>query len=182
MADASRLDTASDQAVVQQAASTEVTRLVNEHAKSLYAYAFRLTGSSNDAEDLTQQVFLIAQQKIGQLRDPNKARAWLFRILRNEFLASRQRKAPVSEADLECDIASTKGDETQESQVDRERLQASLNELSDEYRVILVMFYFDELSYKEIAAQLEIPIGTVMSRLARAKSSLRSKLGAANAV
>lgn len=60
--------------------------------------------------------------------------------------------------------------------IDRERLQLALDELPDEYRLVVAMFYFEELSYKEIASELELPIGTVMSRLSRAKGRLRHRL------
>jgi len=61
-------------------------------------------------------------------------------------------------------------------EVDRELLQMALDELPDQHRLILVMFYFEELSYKEIARELEVPMGTVMSRLARAKTRLRQRV------
>src|SRR5438445_13896895 len=63
-----------------------VEKLVDAHYASLYRYAFRLSGSAADAEDLTQDAFCQAQLKLGQLRDPDKARAWLFSILRNAYL------------------------------------------------------------------------------------------------
>ncbi len=154
----------------------DIDRLVAEHHQAVYRYAYRLAGSTADAEDLTQQVFLIAQQKLDQLRQPKDARGWLFAILRNSFLRGRQRLAPVSTATLELDIDSIPAEIPDEDDIDRERLQAAINELPDEFRVVLVMFYFEECSYREIAQSLDMPMGTVMSRLARAKGHLRAKL------
>ena len=70
----------------------DVAHLVAEHHQAVYRYAYRLTGSIHDAEDLTQQVFLAAQRKMGQLRSIDDAGAWLFAILRNCFLKDRQRR------------------------------------------------------------------------------------------
>ena len=66
--------------------SMDIAQLVAEHHQAVYAYAFRLSGSVPDAEDLTQQVFLAAQRKLGQLRNLESVRSWLFAILRNCFL------------------------------------------------------------------------------------------------
>lgn len=157
--------------------SDHLGRWVAEHHAPLYRYAYRLTGSVPDAEDLTQQTFLIAQQKRDQVRDQDKARAWLFTILRSCFLKSLRKKAPLSAGDLEIEIElAATAPFPRESEVDGERLQAALNSLPDEFRLVLAMFYFEEYSYKEIAERLEVPMGTVMSRLSRAKKHLRKAL------
>jgi len=121
-------------------------------------------------------VFLTAQQKLGQLRKVESARSWLFTILRNCFLKDRQRRRPVSATNLQLNIDSIPAETPQREEIDGERLQEAINELSDDFRLVLVMFYFEECSYRQIAEQLDMPIGTVMSRLARAKGYLRSKL------
>jgi RNA polymerase sigma-70 factor (ECF subfamily) len=157
--------------------SADLSRWVAEHHVSLYRYAFRLTGSVPDAEDLTQQTFLIAQQKMDQVRDAEKVRAWLFSVLRSCFLKSLRKKSPLPAGDMEFEIELAAVDRfPRESEVDGERLQAALNGLADEFRVVLAMFYFEEYSYKEIAERLEVPMGTVMSRLSRAKRHLRNAL------
>ena len=153
----------------------EITQLVAEHHQVVYRYAYRLTGSVQDAEDLTQQVFLTAQQKLGQLRNINAAKSWLFAILRNSFVKDRQRRRPVLATDVAMDVDSVPTDSL-EGDVDQERLQDALNRLPDDFRRVVLMFYFEECSYKEIAERLEMPIGTVMSRLSRAKGHLRSIL------
>ncbi|HUT13883.1 MAG TPA: sigma-70 family RNA polymerase sigma factor [Thermoguttaceae bacterium] len=155
---------------------TDVTRLVTDHHRAVYAYAYRLTGSVADAEDLSQEVFLAAQQKLGQLRKIESARSWLFTILRNCFLKLRQRQRPVPAANLQLNIDSIPAEVPEEPEIDQQRLQEAVNQLSDSFRVVLVMFYFEECSYREIAERLDLPIGTVMSRLARAKGHLRSML------
>jgi RNA polymerase sigma-70 factor, ECF subfamily len=153
--------------------SLDIERLVADHHQAVYQYAYRLTGSVQDAEDLAQQVFLIAQRKIDQLRNADAAGSWLFAILRNCFLKDRQRRRPALAGDLELDVdlvpQAAAADEP-----DGDELQNALNRLPDAFRLVVAMFYFEECSYREIADQLEMPIGTVMSRLARAKGHLRS--------
>jgi RNA polymerase sigma-70 factor (ECF subfamily) len=155
--------------------SAEVVRWVADHHRAVYSYAFRLTGSVPDAEDLTQQTFLIAHRKTKQVRHKDKVRGWLFTVLRSCFLKLRRKKTPIPAGTLEYDIEAEDRLPI-DSEIDGERLQAALNELADEFRIVLAMFYFEECSYKEIAEQLGVPIGTVMSRLARAKSHLRKRL------
>ncbi len=150
--------------------------LVDEHYVSLYRYAYRLTGSANEAEDLTQDTFCQAQQKYHQLREQSKARAWLFRILRNGYLQKLRTQKQEKTVPLEWvgDVA----DQLPENLplVDSEQLQEALNELPEVYRTPIILYYFEDFSYRDIADQMELPIGTVMSRLARAKAHLRTKL------
>lgn len=154
----------------------DMTRLVDEHLPVLYAYAYRLTGSVDEAEDLTQQTFLVAQQKIGQLRESIKVQAWLLRVLRNGFLKSRRKRVPVAASQIEMDVSQLSEDFGAELPWDTERLQRALDELPDDFRAVVLMFYFEGLSYQQIADQTDAPIGTVMSRLSRAKHHLREKM------
>lgn len=160
------------------AAPLDVGQLVADHHASLYRYAFRLAGSAVDAEDLTQQVFLIAQQKLDQVRDAQCVRSWLYTVLRNCFLKSRRQQSPVPAGAIELDINAIP-DEVLERDVDSERLQNAIDSLEDDFRIAVLLFYFEFRSYREMAEILEVPIGTVMSRLARAKARLRAALCAA---
>lgn len=151
----------------------DVRTLVTEHHAELYRYAYRLTGSQPDAEDLTQQVFLVAQAKIGQLRDVSRRRSWLFTVLRNAFLKSRSRRRPTSGASLDLDLENIPEETPDEGPYDRERLQGAIDQLPSPFKLVLLMFYFEDCSYREIAERLELPLGTVMSRLSRAKQHVR---------
>jgi RNA polymerase sigma-70 factor (ECF subfamily) len=157
-------------------ATPDIARLVAEHHESVYRYAYRLTGSVHDAEDLTQQTFLTAQRKMGDLRKIDAARKWLCAILRNCFLRERQRRRPTLAADLEVRLDPVAPDVSGSDSSDPARLQEALNGLPDGFRLAVVMFFFEECSYREIADELGVPMGTVMSRLARAKGHLRSIL------
>jgi RNA polymerase sigma-70 factor (ECF subfamily) len=145
----------------------------------VYRYAVRLCGCPVEAEDLTQQTFLIAQEKRHQLRDPAKARAWLLSIVRSCFLKGLKRMRPLAGSDADICLAEVAAPPPPE-EIDGERLAAALAELPPEFRVVVLMFYFEDLSYQAIAAQLGIPIGTVMSRLSRAKAHLRRRLSEAS--
>ena len=158
----------------------ELVELVRLHYALLYRYAYRLAGSAADAEDLTQQTFLTAQTKLDQLREPERAKSWLIAILRNTYLKGLRDRGRATFVSLECVADPGNGHET-ELVFDQEELQAALDALPEEYRTPLTLFYFEEFSYKEISELMDTPIGTVMSRLARAKSYLRRKLSASPA-
>jgi RNA polymerase sigma-70 factor (ECF subfamily) len=155
--------------------ATDIAHLVRDHHAVVYRYAYRLSGSVPDAEDLTQQVFLIAHEKIAQLRSERKVRSWLFAILRNCFRRSRIRRVPMPAGDLQIDLANIPED-TVDDEIDEARLQVAIDGIPAEMRLVLIMFYFETCSYREIAEKLVIPIGTVMSRLSRAKAHLRRQL------
>jgi RNA polymerase sigma-70 factor, ECF subfamily len=156
--------------------NSNVQRLVADHLDAVYRYAYRLTGSVQDAEDLTQQVFLLAQERLDQLRQADRARGWLFTILRNSFLKMVQRSQPVLATNLGVNLDAIPAELESGQAVESAELQAAIDELPAEFRVVVAMFYFEECSYREIAEKLNLPMGTVMSRLARAKGQLRSKL------
>ncbi len=155
--------------------NTAVTALVQEHYAFLYRYACRLCGSVQDAEDLTQQAFLAAQRSIDQLREPDKARAWLAAILRNAYRRGFRHAVggvavPLDSIPEPVQLAES------ETPLDPDELQTVLAELPEEYRSALILYYQEHLGYREIAEALEVPIGTVMSRLSRGKAHLRRKL------
>jgi RNA polymerase sigma-70 factor (ECF subfamily) len=151
-------------------------QLVQQHYEALYRYAFRLSGCANDAEDLTQDAFCQAQLKLRQLRDLDRVKAWLFSILRNAYLHRvrddrRQHVVPL-------EFAGELPERVQEPlpEISSQQLQAVLNELPEDFRTPLILYYFEDFSYRDIAEQMAVPIGTVMSRLARGKAHLRTRL------
>jgi RNA polymerase sigma-70 factor (ECF subfamily) len=158
------------------AQSPDVARLVTEHGAVLYRYAYRLTGLPADAEDLTQQVFLTALRKLDQLREPAAARAWLFSVLRRAYLRQVRKPRPQPAANFDVDVDLLAVELPDELTFDGEELQRAIDELPDDFKLVLVGFYFEDCTYKELAERLEVPIGTVMSRLSRAKGYLRTRL------
>ena len=152
-----------------------VQSLVKEHYEALYRYAYRLSGQATDAEDLVQETFCKAQEKLSQLREPERAKAWLFSILRNNYLHRLRASHHPRMLSLE-EIHDFPEPAEGLPEVEPEKLQQALNELPELFRTPIIMFYFEEFSYRDIAEQMEVPIGTVMSRLARAKAFLRDRL------
>lgn len=159
----------------QQAGDDLVTRMVVDFATPLYRYAYRLCGCAADAEDLVQQTFVIAQAQQEQLRDRERLSAWLHAILRHSW-CKQCRRERIHDAALQSLAIEQATSSPREEGVDREQLQRALDALPTEFRLVILMYFFEQLSYQEIAEQLEIPIGTVMSRLSRAKQQLRRKL------
>ena len=159
----------------------DIVAVVRVHHRQVYRYAYHLVGNVADAEDLTQQTFLIAHQKLCQIREWSKLDRWLFAVLRSCFHKQCRRRSPTPAASLELNMDEVPIHLPDEDAIDREQLGRALQRLPQPSRVILMMFYFDECSYKEIAEQLEVPIGTVMSRLTRAKQRLRVLLVASRA-
>lgn len=157
-------------------AMIDIADLVSQYHRGMYQYAFRLTGCAADAEDLVQEAFLIAQQKLAQLRSEKAARSWLFTIERNCFIRSLKHTRPVSVGSIGLNIDSVPQETSCDDEIDSDRLQEALDRLPPKHRTMLAMFYFEDIPYREIAQQLDMPIGTVMSRLARAKSRLRTEL------
>jgi RNA polymerase sigma-70 factor (ECF subfamily) len=154
----------------------QIEELVATHYALLYRYAYRLSGSSQEAEDLTQEAFFLAQNKLGQLRDWQRAKAWLFSILRNAYL--HKVRAGKKEKCVSLEGIAEVPDRLPEPllEVDPAQLQQMLNELPETFRTPLILYYFEDFSYRDIAEQMNVPLGTVMSRLARAKAYLRQRL------
>jgi RNA polymerase sigma-70 factor (ECF subfamily) len=162
--------------MVDDEAIPPIAQLIADHHQAVYRYAYRLAGSVADAEDLTQQVFLIAHEKREQVRSPETVRTWLFTVLRNAFLKGCQKRRPIPAGSIDFLLDSIPAQAPPADEIDREKLQQALEELPPQYRVVVSMFYYEDCSYREIAEKLSLPMGTVMSRLARAKALLRSKL------
>jgi RNA polymerase sigma factor (sigma-70 family) len=159
--------------------SSEVfTQLVDAHYTSLYRFALSLARNSADAGDLVQQTFFIWATKGHGLRESAKAKSWLFTTLYREFLRGRRREArATSLEDLppgEADIAAEDVDRV--ARLDAATVMAALQTVDEVFRAPLTLFYLEDLSYQEIAGTLDVPIGTVMSRLSRGKAQLRAAL------
>jgi RNA polymerase sigma-70 factor (ECF subfamily) len=154
---------------------------------SLYGTALRLTANPADAEDLVQDTYLKAFRAAGQFRPGTNLKAWLFTILHNTFLNSRRRavKEPLAlEADeIERAAAALPGEpETPERLLLRSTLdadlQAALDSLPEAFRQAVWLRDVEEFTYAEIAAMLDVPIGTVMSRISRGRRLLYDRLSA----
>ena len=159
-------------------------KLVTEYEKAVYAIAQRMTGNPEDAADMTQETFIKAYNSLGSFRGDSKFSVWLYRIANNvclDFLRSRSRKPTVS--------LSVEDDEGEENQLDvadesqspelllergltRDAVRRGLDTLPPDYKQILLLREIQGLSYEEIASALGIDLGTVKSRIFRARKKL----------
>ncbi len=152
--------------------------VVERHYAALYRFAFSLTRREADAADLTQQTFLIWARRGHQLRDPARAGTWLFTTLHREFLRARRRGERRAEVGLDeqtlDELPAPSADVIRE--LDLAAVQGALLGLAEHHRAPLSLFYLTGHTYAEIAEILDVPLGTVMSRLSRAKTELRRAL------
>lgn len=156
--------------------------LVDRFYEGLYRFAWSLARNEADACDLTQQTFAIWARKGHQLRDSSKVRSWLFTTLYREFVTTWRHQAqfPHQELDVQHEeVASTEPRIVEE--MDGRTVLQTLSKVESVYRAPLTLFYLEQHSYKEIAEILDVPIGTVMSRIARGKQQLRVLLSEAQA-
>jgi RNA polymerase sigma-70 factor, ECF subfamily len=158
-------------------------QLAMPHFERLYNFACWLTHDRQEAEDLVQETYAKALKGFASFQPGTNFRAWIYKILRNAFLTSRTglKAATTVPLDLEGEeeiLPAIK--ETPESilvqRSDRQLVQQSLEQLPVAYREILLLCEVEEMSYQEISATLAIPMGTVMSRLSRARKTLRDCL------
>lgn len=151
--------------------------LVDQWYDPLYRFALSLSRNGDNALDLTQQTFARWAEKGSGLRDASKAKSWLFTVLYREFLNSQRQQRQETTPDSEDFFESVPADETSSPRsIDGQQAMAALQEIDQAFRAPLVLFYLENHSYKEIAEILEVPIGTVMSRISRGKEQLRRKL------
>lgn len=153
---------------------TEFEDLVDAHYQPLYRFAMSLAKNPDRAADLVQQTFCIWASKGHQLKDRSKAKTWLFTTLYREHLGHARRSTKFKETELEESEPQLPAHEPDaDRKLDANRAVALLGELDETFRAPLTLFYLQQHSYKEIAAVLDIPMGTVMSRISRAKDQLR---------
>ena len=145
---------------------------------SLYRFALSLCRTPADAADLTQEAFQKLAQHGDSLRDPSRAKSWLFTTVYRAFLQRRRHDTHFPEVELsEAEPFLPYERETDlSSRLDAATALAALLTLDEHFRAPLTLFYLEDHSYAEIAKILDVPIGTVMSRIARGKALLREKL------
>jgi RNA polymerase sigma-70 factor (ECF subfamily) len=153
---------------------------VHDHAQELYAFAFRLCGNAANAEDLVQETFYHAWRSLDGLRGPEKGRAWLFQILRHRHSHRRREEARCVRLEVSLEEAEHVPLPAGEGVLDvlsrRESLQKALDTLEDHYKEPFLMVFLQGLSCQEAADALDIPLGTVLSRIHRARALLRKHL------
>jgi RNA polymerase sigma-70 factor, ECF subfamily len=162
-----------------KADSPDFDNLVADYYQPLYQFAISLTRDETDACDLTQQTFYIWANKGHQLREKSKVKTWLFTTLYREFLQSRRRQNRFPHIEIESaatDLPTVPPPSVNE--LDSGYLLAALAQLDELHRAPVALFYLQDYSYNEIAGILEVPVGTVRSRLSRGIRRLHDLLTA----
>lgn len=173
----------------QQGDRSAFDTLIHKHEARAYQYAFRLTRNEEEASDVVADAFVRVYNALHNFKGQSAFGTWLYRILTNCFLDQRKKdkSRPVSqlesviqtaEGELERQVESTDPSPHEETErTERERsIESAVSKLPEYQRAMIVMYHAEMLSYEEIAAALDLPIGTVKSRLNRARVSLRELL------
>jgi len=161
-----------------------INTLVRRYETRMFNFARTLTASDGDAEDLAQETFIRAFRGLRRFRGESSFKNWLYRIAVNvgrTHRGKRARQAPVWERRLEAEEVSehhlaSQADDLEQSVMHRQALDRALSTLSEDLRTPLILHDVEGLEYREIAKVLEIPIGTIMSRIFRARRRMRPLL------
>lgn len=159
--------------------------LVQQHGERLRRFVARHVGNPSEAEELAQQAFVEAACTYASFRGDSQASTWLYGIalnlVRNHLSRAPSRRYEFDGEDALADHACSRPDPSQQLALTQRMrlLQAELDGLVPEVREVLLLVSLDELSYEQAAAQLDIPVGTVRSRVSRARAQLRQRLLAA---
>ena len=159
----------------RERSTVDFQSLVDLHYGPLYRFAMSLTRAESDACDLVQQTFLTWATKGHQLRDLSKVKSWLYTTLHRAFLESRRRftrfpHLEISEA--EAELPNVEPDLV--SHLDAQEVLHLLSRVDEQFQAAVALFYLEDYSYNEIAGILEIPLGTVKSRIARGLAQLKA--------
>jgi RNA polymerase sigma-70 factor, ECF subfamily len=165
--------------------------LVSRHQESVFAMISRLIREQNEVEDVAQECFIRAFRALGSFRGDSKFTTWLYRIVHNTCLTRREQQAKKQAREVSIYVDDDEGEETTMSLADedallpdeileasdvRERLLRHLKELPEHYRSVLVLYYYEQRSYQEIAEILDAPMNTVKVHILRAKKQLKKRL------
>jgi RNA polymerase sigma-70 factor (ECF subfamily) len=175
----------------ERSESVQFETLVETHYRRVYNLVYRMVNNEADAADLTQEVFIRIYRALPRLRAEGAQNAWIRRIATNvclDYLRRRRNAPPVASLDVShapefdgpqvWDVPDPSGepDRLLASQERMELLHSAIQSLPDDYRTVLVLHHIEEMRVEEIAETLEVPPGTIKSRLSRARSALKRKL------
>ena len=150
--------------------------LIKSYEKDLYKVAIAMTKNDDDALDCIQEAILQAYISIKDLRQDEYFKTWLIKILINKCNALLKKNKKI----LNLDVNTSKNDKVEQS--DRLELKDSINSLDSDLRIIIILYYYEDMSINDISESLNIPQGTIKSRLSRARSKLKEMLSIAEGV
>ena len=156
---------------------TDFEKLVDLYYPSLYRFAFSLTRQESEACDLTQETFLIWAKKGHTVRDGSKIKSWLFTTLHREYLQKHRRRVRFPQVELEdAEAELPEIAPVTMANIDRHNVLNALGRLDPNFQAAIALFYLEDHSYPEIAEILQIPLGTVKSRISRGIVQLQALL------
>ncbi len=161
-------------------------QLVNKHQQRLHRFVVKHIGWSTDAEDITQQAFMEAALNYATFKGESQLSTWLYGIamnlVRNYLSRAPHRRYTFEDEEALSDTSSNTPDPSEQLAQTQavQALQAALNELPPEMRDVLLLVAHEELSYEEAAVMMSIPVGTVRSRVSRARAALRKRMASQN--
>jgi RNA polymerase sigma-70 factor (ECF subfamily) len=184
-----------DELLVERAKRGDVAafeQLISQYERKVYTIAYRLTGNYEDASDVAQEAFIRAYSSITEFRGDSSFATWLFRIVNNacldelrkrkrQWVTSLDERLELGDGEVDRQVAVANAEEGPEQVLERAELQRTVQEsiksLDEEYRVVILMRDIQGYSYNEIAESLGINLGTVKSRLNRARHALKGMFG-----
>src|SRR5688572_6445725 len=156
---------------------TDFEKLVDLYYPSLYRFAFSLSRQESEACDLTQETFLIWARKGHSVRDGTKVKSWLFTTLHREYLQKHRRRVRFPQVELEeAEMELPEVAPVTMGNIDRHNVLHALSQLDENFQAAVALFYLEDHSYPEIAEILQIPLGTVKSRISRGIGQLHALL------
>jgi RNA polymerase sigma-70 factor (ECF subfamily) len=145
---------------------------VDQYADSMYRVAFRLLGNPDQARELVQETYLQAWQNLDRLRGKNQLKSWMFSILRNQYTKQLRKLSKVSQLESPDRIPTVQANTTDTSEL----IQSAINQLGDKHKLPVLLVSMEGLTVEQAAEVLEVPKGTILSRLHRARKELKTIL------
>jgi RNA polymerase sigma-70 factor (ECF subfamily) len=150
--------------------------LIRDYERPIYNAAYRILGNPDDAADVTQTVFLKAFERLDQYNPEYKFFSWIYRIAVNESINQRSRSKNLQTLEDEEFAGSSNPEDAVDAESLSKIIQAGLMELQEDYRVVVVLRHFSDLTYRDISEVLRIPEKTVKSRLYSARQLMKAQL------
>lgn len=164
-------------------------QLVRKHEERAYQYAYRLTRNSEMAADVVAEAFLRIHNALANFKSQSSFKTWLYRILTNCYLDLRKRERARPHGSLDAMLSTSEGEMAQQFEdpgltpeeeaqkgARADAVHAALSQMPDYQRAMIIMYHAEDMSYEDMAAALDLPVGTVKSRLNRARLNLRDLL------
>ncbi|MGK5508986.1 RNA polymerase sigma factor [Brevibacillus formosus] len=164
--------------LVQKGNRDAYAHLVDKYKERLYSYLYRMTGQQQDAQDLTQEAFIKAYCQLDKYKPTDAFLAWLYRIASNLCIDAWRKNKHYAKTPLE-ETRLIESDTPEKAYLEKEKqdtLQQQIMALGEEYRVVFLLKYLEQMSYKEISEILHVPVTTVQMRIHHAKKKLRASI------